>query len=102
MQASLGALALGLALSNPRPPLGGLGLLRTLSGLLTMLGDRLLAPLLELSLLGAMSRPSADSRKHGHEQADDEYRNDDDRDQYSRGHTAAPPLFAWPKEASSR
>ena len=75
-----------------------IGALCALASLLTMLGDRLFASLLELSLLGSLAGPSARFRKHECEHRDDDYRDDDDRDQYSRGHGSYTSLSSLARE----
>lgn len=76
-------LALCLVLSDPGLALRDLGSLRALACLLAMLRDRLLAPLLEFSLLGATPRLGAGAWKQEYEQGNDDYGDDNDRDQHS-------------------
>jgi hypothetical protein len=72
VQAGFRSLALGLPLRDASAPLGNVGSLYPLSGLLAVLGNGLLAPPPKLSLLGAVPRSRAHAREHRHEQSNDE------------------------------
>jgi hypothetical protein len=79
VQASLGPVALGLLLRNPRSPLGHVGLLRAHLSLIVMLLCDLRATLLKLALAGTLEAARSQPR-HEEESPNEQYDYDDDCD----------------------